>query len=163
MGVLAHDCTDVRLQRVRNQPPDADKELASRKDNSSRALLQHRRLHTPGWPLAGNADAIHLASCRGTVVVQDCVAERQGDDGLNIHSQYAVVQAVLSSTQDVHGSGSYEVSVGQHANADNTSWGCLFARPVFRGAHLPDRLRGAVQATHHMDLHSFIIALLCIA
>ena len=52
MAVLAHDCTDVRLERVRNEA-------------------------APGAPLAGNADALHLASCRGAVVIKECVAERQ--------------------------------------------------------------------------------------
>ena len=63
MAVLAHDCTNVHLERVINTPESA------------------------GLPLAGNADALHLASCRGAVTVRGCVADRHGDDGLNIHGQ----------------------------------------------------------------------------
>ena len=103
MGVLAYDCTNLKLARIINQP------LAD-------------------WmPLAGNADAIHIASSRGRVEVRDCVANRHGDDGLNIHSQYAVVQEV-SSISHCTGPDSLQLQVGPHVNADNTSWGSLFAR-----------------------------------
>eukprot|EP01051_Picozoa_sp_SAG22_P005715 SAG22_NODE_349_length_11854_cov_8.087282_6_plen_605_part_00 len=98
MGVLAHDCTNVHLERVINMPESA------------------------GLPLAGNADALHLASCRGAVTVRGCVADRHGDDGLNIHGQYAVVQRVEAG----------RLTVGPHQNADSTSWGVIFAQPVFR-------------------------------
>jgi hypothetical protein len=104
MGILAHDCTNVTLRRVHNVPQ-----------------FSH-------FPLAGNADAMHLASCRGEVTVDDCVCNRQGDDGLNIHSQLAVVQQVDQDSE----AGGFRLRVGPNANADNTSWGCVFARPVFR-------------------------------
>ena len=107
IGVLAFDCTGVLLERVRNIPESA------------------------ALPLAGNADAMHFASCRGEVVVRDCIADRQGDDGLNVHSQYGIVQRVIG--QPVRqGNYVYKVQVGSHVNADNTSWADVFARAVFR-------------------------------
>ena len=117
MAVLTHDCTDVTLTRVRIVPAD-------------------------GMPIAANADAIHLASGRGQVTIVDCACDRQGDDGVNVHSQYAVV---VSAGRDggVGGSGgggdsggrpagTTRLALGPHANADKSSWGCLFSRPVFR-------------------------------
>ena len=60
--------------------------------NSTNVLLEEVvNIPAGGMPLAGNADAMHVASCRGTVAVKNCVANGQGDDGLNIHSQYAEV------------------------------------------------------------------------
>eukprot|EP01050_Picozoa_sp_SAG11_P017905 SAG11_NODE_2634_length_3150_cov_44.903966_4_plen_484_part_00 len=103
MGVLAWDSTGVRLEGVRNCPPSA------------------------ALPLASNADAMHLASCRGEVAVRNCQADRQGDDGLNIHSQYAIVSSVLAPAAD-----SVVVTASHHLNADKTSWGVTFASPVFR-------------------------------
>ena len=128
MAVLTHDCADVVLVRVRIVPGD-------------------------GMPIAANADAIHLASGRGKVTVDDCECDRQGDDGVNVHSQYAVVTSSSTSAEaDVDGGvgggsggggggvgggsslGTTRLTLGPHANADNTSWGCLFSRPVFRMA-----------------------------
>ena len=107
MGLLAFDCTNIRLERVRNTPvPTA--------------------VGVTPFPLAGNADAMHLASCRGEVTVRGCVANRQGDDGLNIHGQYAIV------VQSVRAGDTVQVTVGPRATSDNTSWGVIFARPVFR-------------------------------
>ena len=103
MAVLAYDCTNLKLERILNQPL------------------------TDWMPLAGNADAIHIASSRGRVEVRDCVANRHGDDGLNIHSQYAVVLEV-SSISNCTAPDSLQLQVGPHMNADNTSWGNLFAR-----------------------------------
>ena len=102
MAVLAHDCTDLHFERIVNKPS------------------------SDSTPLAGNADAIHIASCRGHVVVRDCVADRQGDDGINIHSQYGVVTSVAS--RNCSGQHSVQLQVGPHMNADNTSWGNIFAR-----------------------------------
>jgi hypothetical protein len=50
----------------------------------------------------------------------------QGDDALNVHSQYG--QVVQASTQ----TGSTKLWVGPHRNGDATTWASLFARPVFR-------------------------------
>ena len=103
MAVLAYDCTNVQLDRVLNKP------------------------QFDWMPLAGNADAIHIASCRGRVVVRDCVADRQGDDGINIHSQYGLVTSV-STPHECSGPDSVQLKVGPHTNADDTSWGDIFAR-----------------------------------
>jgi hypothetical protein len=101
MAVLAHDCTDVQLIRVRN-------------------------VRAPGMALASNADNLHLASCRGDILVEDCVADGHGDDGLNVHSQYAMV------TQAWQQNGLTHATVGPHLNGDRTGWDVSFARPVFR-------------------------------
>eukprot|EP00038_Savillea_parva_P013623 m.8842 g.8842 ORF g.8842 m.8842 type:complete len:701 (+) comp2568_c0_seq1:203-2305(+) len=113
MGVLAFNCTNVRLNAVANQP-------------------------APGAAMAGNADAMHVASCRGAVEVMDCSATGQGDDGLNVHGQYGVVQSVAStsslssSSQSFGGRDSVVIDVRSHTNADDTSWENLFARAVFQ-------------------------------
>jgi hypothetical protein len=128
MGVLAYDCTNVRLHRIRNIPPPTEPAAANGGAAAGRGA----------WPMAGNADGIHLASCRGDVAVTDCVCDRQGDDGLNIHSQYAVIEAI-DVTPDAAGkwTGAGErqllrVTVGPSGTADNTSWGVVFAAPAFR-------------------------------
>jgi hypothetical protein len=166
MGVLAHDCTNVTLERVRNTPqpqpqPRPNKVAPASRDSGGEngggrsSHLAHASSERPLLPLAGNADAMHLASCRGEVIVRDCIADRQGDDGLNIHSQYAVVQKILPAApyrtrqqhqhehQRVpadsaaghaagHAAGVLRVAVGPNVNADSTTWGVVFARPVFR-------------------------------
>eukprot|EP01052_Picozoa_sp_SAG31_P053469 SAG31_NODE_13726_length_851_cov_0.905585_1_plen_159_part_00 len=118
MGILAHDCTNVWLQQVQNIP------------------------QTSGFPLAGNADAMHFASCRGEITIIDCVADRQGDDVLNIHSQYAVVvrvdehfeagKIVQRPYSGNEAGRTLRVQVAPHQNSDNTSWHDIFAQPVFR-------------------------------
>ena len=125
MGVLAWNCTGVQLEGVRNVP------------SGTRA------------PMAGNADAMHLASCRGRVRIAGCVGDRQGDDGLNVHGQYAVVRS--------SGPGGRLIA-GPHDNVDGTGWDSLFARPAFsvgdtvsvlRAAGLTEVLRGTVLRVHH--------------
>ena len=84
--------------------------------------------------------------------MRDCVCNRQGDDGINVHSQYAVAtepsERLSSATPHPAGftggftaggsggsdalDGLLRVAVGPNANSDNTSWGCIFSRPVFR-------------------------------
>jgi hypothetical protein len=109
MGVLAFDCTNLRLERVKNIP------------------------ESTSLPLAGNADALHFASCRGSLVVTDCVANRQGDDALNVHSQYGIVESVDTTLgEGLYARHSSRISIAPHPNGDNTSWVDLFARPVFR-------------------------------
>ena len=88
MAVLAYNCTNVLLERVRNIPAPG------------------------GAPIAGNADAMHLSSCRGNVAVRGCVADRQGDDGLNVHSQYGLVQWAWKED------GATRMAVGPSANVD---------------------------------------------
>jgi hypothetical protein len=75
-----------------------------------------------------NADALHLASCAVAPSLSrpGCRCDRQGDDGLNVHGQYALAQACS-------GCGASEIQlVGPHQNGDKTTWGSLFSRPVFR-------------------------------
>ncbi len=101
MGFLAYDTTDIALTRLINAPE-------------------------PGFPLGTNADAIHLASCRGEVQVEGCVADGQGDDGINVHSQYAVVlNASRTGDQAV-------LHVGPNSNADDSTWVRYYARPAIR-------------------------------
>ena len=118
MGLLAFDCTGVRLTRLNNVPAQQD------------------------TPLAGNADAIHLASCRGEVTIRNCTNLRQGDDGINVHSQYAVALSSSSSSPQ------HRIEIGPHANADKTSWNTLFGRPVFRRGDTVMIRRAAIVVAH---------------
>lgn len=43
------------------------------------------------------ADATHFFSCRGTVTLEDCHFEGQGDDGLNIHGRFVKLAEVLGA------------------------------------------------------------------
>lgn len=49
-------------------------------------------------PLSSNADAVHCLFCEGDVYITNSYFEGQGDDGLNVHGNYAVVQNLLSDT-----------------------------------------------------------------
>ncbi len=102
MAILAHDCTHVRILKVRIEPKT-------------------------GLAIAANADGIHIASCRGHIEVVDNVVVSNGDDCLNVHSQYALVASVDVIKKDI-----VRVLVGPHQNTDKTLWASLFAKPVFR-------------------------------
>lgn len=123
MSVLIFDSTDIALDGVATRP--------------------YKNL-----PLAANADAFHLSSCRGKVSVRRCVANQQGDDGLNIHSQ----QAIISHVNDDHESDDsmINVTIVPNLNADGTDWGCLFASPVFR-VHDILSLRRGPNLTPYLD------------
>lgn len=88
MGLLAIGCTDVSLARF----------------GTNRGLTSPLDPVGARYPLATNADAIHLASCRGTVAVVDCFADGQGDDSLNVHSQYLLLRNASANCGDVNGS-----------------------------------------------------------
>lgn len=68
MGVIAEKSRDLRLFRVRARVPE----------NSGRMVSL-------------NADALHFVNCAGHVEVTECVSDRQLDDALNIHGNYAFV------------------------------------------------------------------------
>ena len=131
MALLAHDCTDVDLVGVVTRPSKAAPQLAA------------------------NADFIHIASCRGTVRIRGCRGIQQGDDGVNVHSQYALIQSL--SPGAVAGSTSTDVIVAPHANADNSSWGTLFSSPVFRvgASKKPRRARSFCSFSSSDALSSF--------
>ncbi|MCF7838945.1 MAG: right-handed parallel beta-helix repeat-containing protein [Candidatus Marinimicrobia bacterium] len=65
MGIIAQNCRDVNLNRVRVTPtPDSDR-LISTQD-----------------------DATHFVNCSGKIGMADCLFENQWDDGTNVHGIY---------------------------------------------------------------------------
>ncbi len=58
------------------------------------SLSSFRDVPYAPYPMASNADAVHLSSCRGRVSINNMHARRHGDDGINVHSNYFVVQSV---------------------------------------------------------------------
>jgi hypothetical protein len=67
MGVIAEDCADMTLRRVRVELRPGSKSL-----------------------ITTTADATHFVQCRGDVLVEDCFFENMLDDALNVHGIYAV-------------------------------------------------------------------------
>ena len=49
-------------------------------------------------PMSITADAVHCNACNGTVLIADSLFEGQGDDGLNVHGKFGVVESITSST-----------------------------------------------------------------
>lgn len=43
---------------------------------------------SPGDRVSTNTDATHFASCRGTLTLENCAFEGQGDDCVNVHTYY---------------------------------------------------------------------------
>eukprot|EP01012_Entosiphon_sulcatum_P056939 TRINITY_DN8065_c0_g1_i2.p2 TRINITY_DN8065_c0_g1~~TRINITY_DN8065_c0_g1_i2.p2 ORF type:complete len:462 (-),score=97.34 TRINITY_DN8065_c0_g1_i2:72-1457(-) len=77
MGVVTYHSSDIHLLRVRT-------------------LKRQQR------PMSITADGVHLTSCRGgRVVLEDCVFEGQGDDGLNIPSLYQDILTIDPSRRVV--------------------------------------------------------------
>jgi hypothetical protein len=47
-----------------------------------------------GGCLSSNADATHFNSCRGQIIIRNCIFEGMGDDAINVHGTYGRVAAV---------------------------------------------------------------------
>lgn len=69
MGILAQFCSDVNIRRVRVIP-------------SGKRYF------------SAVADAVHINLCNGKVSLSDCVFDGQGDDALNVHGRYHIIDSV---------------------------------------------------------------------
>ena len=63
MGVLGFDSQDITLQGVKVVPRE-------------------------GKRFSTNTDASHFAACGGSIRIEDCTFQGQGDDGINVHGYY---------------------------------------------------------------------------
>lgn len=67
MGIIAHECRDISLQKIRVLPQT-------------------------GRPMSVNCDATHFISCSGTIRFEDCFFEGMGDDATNVHGFYLLAK-----------------------------------------------------------------------
>ena len=72
MGLLAQFCENLTCHRLAVTPPPGSDRLISVQD-----------------------DATHFVHCRGELLLEDCVFERQWDDGVNLHGTYRKLLSVL--------------------------------------------------------------------
>ena len=72
MGVLGFDSQDITLQGVQVVPRE-------------------------GKRFSTNTDASHFAACGGTIRIEGCTFQGQGDDGINVHGYY---HDILSRDED---------------------------------------------------------------
>ena len=127
MGVLATDATDVTLQGVR---------------------IERRE----GRPLSIAADGSHFASCSGTITLRDCHYEGQGDDGLNIHGNFASVAQIDASRHEVLLAGGpaqegFEVIPGElYEFRDRRTWAVLARATAASGGGMRLRVDRALPA-----------------
>lgn len=70
MGVVAHKCGNIRLDRYRNVPK------------------ANRRMST-------NVDATHFISCYGQIHFDHCEFEGMGDDAVNVHGFYMTIRQLI--------------------------------------------------------------------
>ncbi len=67
--------------------------------SSNVAVVGVRIVKAPGRSMSITADALHFNACNGSVLISDSIFEGQGDDGLNVHGKFGVVETVtLPST-----------------------------------------------------------------
>ena len=50
-----------------------------------------------GRPMSITADAVHFDTCAGHLQIQDSLFEGQGDDGLNVHGKFGMVQSITGA------------------------------------------------------------------
>ena len=72
MGVLGFDSQDITLQGVKVVPRE-------------------------GKRFSTNTDASHFAACGGTIRIEGCTFQGQGDDGINVHGYYHDILSVEGS------------------------------------------------------------------
>ena len=89
MGVLGFDSQDITLQGVKVVPRE-------------------------GKRFSTNTDASHFAACGGSIRIEGCTFQGQGDDGINVHGYY---HDILSREGEGNGDGSREGS-GDGLNPD---------------------------------------------
>jgi len=94
--IHAHDITDLTIQSVAFRTSWYMGLVVIR---GRRITISdyHIKPHDGLW-LSANADCIHLSDAREYIHLSDSKCEMQGDDGLNVHSQYFVVTEILNST-----------------------------------------------------------------
>lgn len=76
MGILAQLCSDVDIRRVCVVP-------------------------SVGRYFSSVADAVHINLCSGKVNVGDCVFDGQGDDALNVHGRYHIIDSVSADRRSM--------------------------------------------------------------
>ncbi len=72
MALWAHGCRDLTLRHLRVRP-------------------------RPGSLHSTTADALHFSACRGTITIEDGEFSGMGDDALNIHGMYGLVEERLDA------------------------------------------------------------------
>ena len=125
MGVLGTDAKDVTLDQVRIE-------------------------RKAGRPLSISADGAHFASCTGDIILRDCHFEGQGDDGLNIHGNFAQVERISAGRRQVSlGAGpaqeGFEVLAGEtYEFRDRRTWEVLARAVAVSGGSMQVQLDRAL-------------------
>ncbi len=76
MGVTAQVSENITLKRFKVLPPE-------------------------GEFISTNTDSIHISSCRGKLVIEDCMLVGMGDDGLNVHTYYADILSAEGDSAEI--------------------------------------------------------------
>jgi len=95
-AVIAVNCGDVTYDGVTVKSGGA----AFAEDNGSGGNIYRNCKVTPENPgdlLSTYGDALHSSSMQKGPLVEDCLFERMGDDGINIHGDYAKVLGVYGT------------------------------------------------------------------
>ena len=66
---------------------------------------------------SATADATHFSDTRGKVVLEDCLLEGMGDDGVNVHGMYSVITEVIDAR-------TFKIAV-----AKDKRWSVVLPRP----------------------------------
>jgi hypothetical protein len=119
-------CNDVRIERVFiYSNPGMGIIGNSCRDISIRHLNVMIRPGSGRW-MSCTADATNFRSCRGKLVMENCLFEGMGDDATNVHSgSYMVVDDLLSSNKLVMGLGTrgypFIPEIGDKLQLSNTN------------------------------------------
>ena len=93
MGVLGFDSQDITLQGVKVVPRE-------------------------GKRFSTNTDASHFAACGGTIRIEGCTFQGQGDDGINVHGYYHDILSREGDTAD----DSSKAANGTQAGTNPDGW-----------------------------------------
>ncbi len=85
-SVLIENAKDVRIENVTVHSHAGMGMTAFHGENI--ALSGFRVVPSEGEHFSTNTDATHFTSCRGTLRLEGCEFEGQGDDGINVHTYY---------------------------------------------------------------------------
>ena len=98
-GIVLSSCVNATVEHVIIYHAGAMGLIAQNCENTYVRFLELRLPEGTDRLLTAVNDATHFVSCRGEVVLEDCILRNQHDDGTNIHGAYSVIAP--GSTQDM--------------------------------------------------------------
>jgi len=95
-AIVVHDSIDLTIQSV-TLHTSWYMGIVTARVRRINIIDYHAKPNAEYW-LSLNADCMHLADSRESIHIYDSKCELQGDDGLNVHAQYFIVNEIVNSS-----------------------------------------------------------------